>query len=222
MSSPPDPVSSAAAGEQVGASSQVSVILARAGRGDTAAVRDLLPLVYEELRRRARLYVSAKRPGYTLQPTALVHEAFAELAGGGMDWQSSRHFFNAAALAMRQILVDYDRARGARKRGGDARRVNLEDVDQLPGARQVDPDETDWEALDNALQDLKREDERRHQVVMYRYFAGLSEEKTAELMGLSEKTVQRDWKVARLFLLARLRADDKGVVDDGSCPDGAR
>src|SRR5688572_30058609 len=112
-----------------GGPSEVSVVLDRAGKGDPAAVRELLPLVYEDLRRRARTYLVGQRAGHTLQPTALVHEAFAELATAGVAWEGSQHFFNAAAQAMRQILVDHARARGARKRGGGLERLNLDQLD---------------------------------------------------------------------------------------------
>jgi RNA polymerase sigma factor (TIGR02999 family) len=195
------------------AASDVSVVLGRAARGDPAAVRDLLPLVYDDLRRRARVYLAGQRAGHTLQPTALVHEAFAELAQANVAWEGSRHFFNAAAQAMRQILVDHARSRGARKRGGGMGRLDLDKV-TMAGPAGSDDDEIDWEALDVAMADLQRQDPRRHQVVMYRYFAGLSEEKTAELMEISEKTVQRDWKVARLFLLARLGGSGGAAAND--------
>jgi RNA polymerase sigma factor (TIGR02999 family) len=150
-----------------------------------------------------------ERGGHTLQPTALVHDAFVKLAGpagGEIRWEGSRHFYNAAAEAMRRILVDHVRKHGAEKRGGAQRRVDLEGVD-VPLAMDV----TDWEGLDRAMADLQREDERRYQGVMYRFFAGLSEEQTAALMNISEKTVQRDWKAARMYLLTKLsEAGDVG------------
>jgi RNA polymerase sigma factor (TIGR02999 family) len=166
---------------------------------------ELIPLVYDELRHKARLYMARERVGHTLQATAVVHEAFARMLGGspnGASWESSRHFFNAAAEVMRQLLVDHARRRGAEKRGGGLQRIELEGVDlEVPG------DDIDWAGLDEALAELKKRDERRYQVVMLRYFAGLPEHDVAKCLDISEKTVQRDWKVSRMFLLAHLQGE---------------
>src|SRR5688572_3532175 len=185
----------------------VTLILERINHGDDGAMDQLIPLVYDELRRTAGAYMAAERAGHTLQATALVHEAFAKLVGGGRvaGWEGSRHFFNAAAEAMRQLLVDHARRRAAAKRGGGMGRVDLEGVD-VPA-----PGEVDWQALDEALAELRKQDDRRYQVVMLRYFAGLPEHKVAQCLGLSEKTVQRDWKVARMFLLAQLTGEQQGA-----------
>jgi RNA polymerase sigma factor (TIGR02999 family) len=179
----------------------VTVMLDRLNRGETAAMSELLPAVYDELRRQAKYQMSRERGSHTLQATALVHEAFVKLAGRTPDvqWEGSRHFYNAAAEAMWRVLVDHARKRSAEKRGGEKKRQDLDDVD-VP----IELEGTNWEDLDRALNDLKQEDERRHQVVMYRFFAGLSEEQTAALMNVSEKTIQRDWKTARMYLLSKL------------------
>ena len=184
-------------------SSAVTLLLERVNGGDGSALNELIPLVYQELRRRAGAYMSAARAGHTLQPTALVHEAFAKLvASGSTRWQTSRHFFHAAAEVMRQVLVDHARATGARKRGGGMRRVGLEDAD-LPAA-DAETIEPDWEALDAALGELKKLDERRYRVVMLRYFAGLTDRQIAESLDVSEKTVRRDWATSKTFLKAKM------------------
>ena len=190
----------------------LTLILDRANRGDESAMAELVPLVYDELRRRAALCMSNQPPGHTLQATALVHEAFAKMVGGGngdggaAHWQTRRHFFNAAAEVMRQILVDHARRKSARKRGGggpDAagKRLDLDDVDI---AVEDGPDAGDWEALDAALNSLRTMDQRRHQVVMLRYFAGLNDEEIARCLGVSTATVRRDWQTARVFLRAQM------------------
>jgi RNA polymerase sigma factor (TIGR02999 family) len=184
---------------------EVTVILERINRGDARAMDELIPLVYDELRHKARLYMARERVGHTLQATAVVHEAFARMLGGspnGASWENSKHFFNAAAEVMRQLLVDHARRRGAEKRGGGLQRIELEGVDlEVPG------DDIDWAGLDEALAELKKRDERRYQVVMLRYFAGLPEHDVAKCLDISEKTVQRDWKVSRMFLLAHLQGE---------------
>jgi RNA polymerase sigma factor (TIGR02999 family) len=182
----------------------VTLILDRINRGDSRAMDELMPLVYQELRRKAAWYMAKERAGHTLQTTALVHEAFTRMVGnvGAIPWESSRHFYNVAAEVMRQLLVDHARRRSAEKRGGKLQRVDLEKVD-VP----FSVDDTDWLGLDQALEALKKEDQRRYQVVMLRYFAGLPEAQIARHLDVSEKTVQRDWKVARMFLLAQLEGD---------------
>jgi RNA polymerase sigma factor (TIGR02999 family) len=179
---------------------QLTQVLGRIERGEARAVRELFPLVYDELRRLAALRMAGERRDHTLQATALVHEAYAKISDGAeFQWQSLQHFYNAAAEAMRQILVDHARRKSAEKRGGDRVRVDLDHID----AAQVD-DAVDLEGLDVALGKLQKQDPRRHQVVMYRFFAGLSELKTAELLGVGTKTVQRDWKTAKMFLFAEM------------------
>jgi RNA polymerase sigma factor (TIGR02999 family) len=182
------------------------------GRGNAeadraAAAAELFPLVYQELRQRAACYLAQHRPDNTLQATAIVHEAYLKLAGGDSPrrFESQRHFFNVAAEAMRQILLDHARAKKAAKRGGGAARVDIETID--PQDRSSSPaaaGQFDLESLDRALQELRQEDPRRYQVVMYRYFAGLQHKRIAELLGVCQRTVERDWKLARQYLRGKL------------------
>jgi RNA polymerase sigma factor (TIGR02999 family) len=175
---------------------EVTLLLEAAASGDAAASDQLLPLVYEHLQRLAHNRMKEEGPGNTLQATALVHEAYLRLLGGtNVKWTDRRHFFAAAALAMRRILVDRARSRGRLKRGGDRNRAELHDepaVEQLPAI--------DMLALDDALKALERHDRRRHDVVMFRYFAGLTIEDTAQALAISPATVKTDWAVARVWL----------------------
>ena len=184
-----------------------------AGGGEGDAYRALVPLVYDQLRRRARRYL-AGRSGHTLEPTALVHEAFLKLAGGesGPRWSTDRHFYQAASEAMRQVLMDHAKSRGRAKRGGALRRVDLDRLDLA--APDAAGDSFDWPGLDEALRALEAEDERAYRVVMLRFFGGRSEAEVAALLGMSGRSVQREWKAAKLFLLAhldgRLRPGQRG------------
>jgi RNA polymerase sigma factor (TIGR02999 family) len=187
----------------------VTRLLAEAARGDAAAAEQLLALVYEELRSLARMHLARTPPGNTLQPTALVHEAYLRLVGpgpgAGADWQGRRHFFGAAANAMRNILVDQARRKAAVKHGGDRRRVDADDA-ELP----VAPSADDLLALDEALGELRRADERQAEIVMLRFFAGLTAEQTAEALGISPSTLAREWRFIRSFLHTRVRGLDAG------------
>ncbi len=161
------------------------------------AARALVPLVYQELRRMAARRLGALKPGHTLQPTALVHEVYAELLGKqSSQWQNRAHFFGAAARAMRELLVDHARKKYAHKRGGQATRVN--EVDDLPDGLQM-PKE-DMLALDQALAKLELEHPRAAQVVHLNYFVGLTHEEIAELLEITPRTVERDWRLARAWL----------------------
>lgn len=164
--------------------------------GRPGASENLLPLVYEHLRRLARARMAHVPPGNTLQPTALVHEAYLRLAGSkDPDWDGRGHFFAAAAEAMRQILVDQARRKGAIKRGGDRQRLELDDV-ELP----IEPPSDDILDLDSALRSLTEIDPIKAQVVMLRYFAGLDREETAGALDISPRTVDRHWVYARTWL----------------------
>lgn len=179
-------------------------LLHRAGE-DTGAGEAVLPRVYEELRRLARAQMGGERAGHTLQATALVHEAWMKLVGpegDALSWDSRAHFFGAAAQAMRRILVDRARRVRSEKHGGHLRRQPLEGVD-----RAFDPDELDFVALDTALQRLAEHDPRAARVVEMRFFAGLSVEDTASALDLSERTVARDWNVARAWLSREMERD---------------
>lgn len=172
------------------------MLLEAAGAGDSQAAADLLPLVYEHLRRLARSRLAGEAPGQTLQPTALVHEAYLKLVGDGdVRWANRGHFFAAAALAMRRILVDRARTRGRVKHGGGRKREELHEA-----AVADEQGSTDLVALDDALRDLEAKDRRRYDVVMLRYFAGLSIEETARALDLAPSTVKADWAVARVRL----------------------
>jgi RNA polymerase sigma factor (TIGR02999 family) len=180
-------------------SGQITQLLAAAGSGDSLAVGRLYEFVYDELHRLARSNLRRERSGHTLQPTALVNEAYLRLAPGDDPWQNRRHFFHAAARAMRQILVDHARRRDADKRGGGAERVTLSDVDVAAPEEDVDV-----LRLDAALDALGREDARLAELVTLRFFAGLSIEEAAATIGVSPATAKRDWAFARAWLRKRL------------------
>jgi RNA polymerase sigma factor (TIGR02999 family) len=175
---------------------QVTQLLAAWGRGDETARDELMPLVYEELRRLAHKYIRQERPGHTLQTSALLNEAYLRLVDQkNIQWQDRAHFFGIAARLMRQVLVDYARKRGYAKRGGDARRVSLDDamiVTQERAAEVV--------ALDDALRSLAAIDPRQSQVVELRFFGGLSIDETAKVLAVSPGTVMRDWTLAKAWL----------------------
>ena len=180
--------------------SDVTHILNAIERGDGRATDELLPLVYEELRRLAARKLSRERPGHTLQATALVHEAYLRLVGHeAQGWKSRTHFLAAAAEAMRRILVDEARRRNCRKRPGGRRRVDLEEQ-SLPLAG---PSE-DILALDEALTALAEVDPIKADLVKLRYFAGLTLEQAAAALGLSATTAKRDWRFARAWLYSRI------------------
>ena len=163
-------------------------------------VDDLLPLVYDELRRLAASYLRRERPGQTLQPTALVHEAYLRLMKDRPDrWQNRAHFCAIAAHSMRQILIERARARGAQKRGGAQPRVTLDEA-LVPGQAPS----VDLVALDEALERLERLDPEQARLVELRFFGGLTIEETAEAMDISPATVKRHWTVARAWLAREL------------------
>ena len=182
---------------RMGATLQVTGLLRAWSKGDSGALRQLAPLVYDELRRMARYYMSGERPGNTLQPTALVNEAYLRLIDTtGVEWQDRAHFFAISAQMMRRILVDAARARATSKRGGQFRKIAFED-DRIAGT------EADGQllALDEALEALAKHDARKERVVELRHFAGLSVEETAEVLHVSPQTVLRDWKLSKSWLM---------------------
>jgi RNA polymerase sigma factor (TIGR02999 family) len=185
---------------------EITRVLERLNRGEEHAFDELVPLVYEELRRRATRRMGPGRN--TLEATALVHEAFIRLLSArSSDWKGSRHFYNAAAQIMRQVLLNHARGKDAQKRGGGRKRVELDDVPGETGAATagaVAGDDVDHAALDAALSELREMDERRYQVVMLRYFAALTDAQVAVALGVSEKTVERDWNTAKAFLKAKM------------------
>jgi RNA polymerase sigma factor (TIGR02999 family) len=172
-------------------------------KGTPAA--ELLPVLYAELRRLAASMTARLPPGQTLQPTALVHEAYLKLVRDrDPGWGSKRHFFGAAAQAMREILVDQARRKASLKHGGHGQRVELAD-----GLALIEPPADDVLALDEAIQGLQAEEPRLAEIVLLRYYTGLSVEETAIVVGRSESTVKREWRQARAWLAGRL-GDDKG------------
>ena len=168
--------------------------------GDPRAAEQLLPFVYEELRKLARSLMAKTPPGNTLQPTALVHQAFLRLVGDqDPGWNSRGHFFAAAAQAMRRILVEQARRKAAAKHGGGQKRVDVDDVDIS-----IESPDGDLLALDDALRRLSDWDARKARVVELRCFIGLGIAETAQVLGVSEPTVERDWRFARAFLYEQL------------------
>ena len=180
----------------------VTRILSAIEHGDPQASEELLPLVYRELRRLAKQRLAQEKPGQTLQATALVHEAYLRLVEGeeAQRWNSRGHFFAAAAEAMRRILVENARRKRAEKHGGRLERQDLDDIDIAAPA----PSE-DLLALDEALAKLEAEDPVKAQLVKLRYFAGLTEDEAASVLGISRTTAQRYWRYAKAWLLAELR-----------------
>lgn len=174
----------------------LTTLLAAAGRGDDEAASRLAEVVHDELRRLAHAILRHERPNQTLHTTALVNEAWMRVAGGrDVEYESSAHFYRTAARAMRTILIDYARARGAQKRGSAWQRTPLEALVDA-----VAVDQVDLIALDSAMTQLEALSPRRSQVVELRYFGGLSIEQTARVLGVSHGTVENDWNFARTWL----------------------
>jgi RNA polymerase sigma factor (TIGR02999 family) len=185
----------------------VTRILSAIEQGDPKAAEQLLPLVYDELRKLARQKLAQEKPGQTLQATALVHEAYLRLvdADTGQHWDSRRHFFAAAAEAMRRILIESARRKHTEKHGGGRERKNLEDIDVI-----TDTPSTDLLALDEALTRLAAEDPVKAQLVTLRYFAGLSVQEAADALGIARATADRYWSYARTWLFCELDGQDGG------------
>ena len=175
---------------------EVTQLLAQIHAGNKEAEDRLIPLVYTELPPQAAYYLRGERPDHTLQPTALVHEAYLRLTGiQEIDWQSRSHFFATAATVMRRILVDHARAQRAEKREGFHDAVSLDDALVMSPERC-----TELVALDDALERLAKIDARRSKIVALRFFGGLSEEETGAVLGISARTVKRDWRIAKAWL----------------------
>ena len=182
--------------------SEVTRILDAIQQGDPKAAEELLPLVYEELRRLAAHKMAHEAPGQTLQPTALVHEAWLRLVGDGdPGWQNRAHFFSAAAEAMRRILIDRARRKRAVRHGGGQQRVDLEE-----SALEAPADDEKILQVHEALEALAVEDPEKAEIVKLRFFAGLSHEEIATLLGVNEKTVRRHWEVAKVRLFQIIQA----------------
>ena len=184
---------------------EVTLLLERLHAGDPSALDQLLPLVYDELRRAARRALARERPGHTLHATELVHEAFLRLAGSagnGAAWRDRTHFQASAAGVMRHVLVEHARRRLSGKRGGGATHVTLGDAHAAFVVR-----DTELVALDEALARLGQREPRLLALVEYRFFGGLSAVETAAVLGVGERTVQRDWARARAWLHKELAAD---------------
>jgi RNA polymerase sigma-70 factor (ECF subfamily) len=193
---------------------RVTELLHLASSGDPDATRELLPVVYDELRRLARSYLGQERTGHTLTATALVHEAYLKLVGHGAGLPSARmEFFAAAAQAMRRILVDHARGKKAGKRGGESRRIPLDDVVAWYEERRIDLPE-----LDAALARLAERDARKARVVELRFFAGLSVEQVAQALAIPLRTVERDWTLARAWLKHTLAATKPDTPAPEECP----
>ena len=181
----------------------ITELLVGYGRGDKEALDQLMPIVYDELRRQAARYLRRENPGHTLQTTALIHEAYVRLVDQrNVQWQNRAHFFGIAAQLMRRILVDHARTKKRAKRGGSDVRVSLDDATVA-----VKGQDLDVVALDEALQRLAKIDEQQSRVVELRFFSGLTVEETAEVMGISAATVKRDWSMAKAWLHRELSGD---------------
>jgi RNA polymerase sigma factor (TIGR02999 family) len=189
---------------QTTSSQDLTQMLIQLSEGKSQVVDDILPFTYDELRSLASNYLRRERSDHTLQPTALVHEAYLKLIDQTqVKWQNRAHFFGIAANIMRRILVDHARKHGADKRGGDAEKLPLEEeiliVSEGKSAELL--------ALDEALENLARIDPQKSKIVELRYFGGLSVEETAEVLGVSEITVKRHWRMAKAWLYGQLSSE---------------
>jgi RNA polymerase sigma factor (TIGR02999 family) len=180
--------------------SKASAVFQAVQAGDRQAAAELLPLVYDELRTLAAYKLSQQTPGQTLQPTALVHEAYMRIAGNSnVSWEGRQHFFFAAARAMRDILVEQARRKAGPKRGGGRRRQELDDACAV-----LKPPSDDLLAIHEALGELELRDPLKAQIVLLRYFTGLTMDETAAILGLAERTLDRHWRYIRAWLMKRL------------------
>jgi RNA polymerase sigma-70 factor (ECF subfamily) len=193
------------------AKSEITELLRAWSQGEQDALEKLTPLVYGELHRLAHQHMARETPGHTLQTTALVNEVYVRLIDARrVDWQGRAHFVAICARMMRRILTDYARSRNYQKRGGAAQHLSLEEAFAEPAGIALPPgQDTDLVALDEALQRLAALDPRKGQVVELRFYGGLSVKETAEALKLSEESVLRDWRLARIWLLRELSGEKR-------------
>lgn len=192
--------------------SQTNRLLARMSSGDSEAANELYPILYEELRAVARRSMSGQHDAHTLQPTALIHEAFLKLSRSqGRDWDGRGHFLACAASAMRSILIDHARAKASSKRSSEGERVRLHE-----GLRWEESQLDELLQLEEALQKLERAYPRMAKIVELRFFAGLTVVETAEVLEVSKPTLLRDWRFARAWLYGQLGQDDASEADHGA------
>ena len=181
---------------------EVTRLLVQLTDGDRAAMDELLPLIYDELRRLASNYLRRERQGHTLQPTALVHEAYMRMVDQTqVRWQNRAHFFGVAAQMMRRILVDHARGHAAEKRGGEFQKLSLDENIDTPGGER----DLNLVSLDDALNRLSELDPQKSKIVELRFFGGLSVEETAEVLGVSAPTVKRQWRMAKAWLYGQVQ-----------------
>jgi len=186
--------------ELAGAGEAITERLVQVGQGRRSAAEQLMPLVYDQLRALARSFFAVQRPNHTLEPTALVHEAFVRLVGQSQtDWTGRAHFFAVAAKAMRQILINHAEAKQAAKRGGGWQRISVSEAVTESGDREVD-----LLALNEALSSLEEMDERQARVVELRFFGGLTVEEAAEVLKVAPRTIELDWRMAKAWLVRQL------------------
>jgi RNA polymerase sigma factor (TIGR02999 family) len=182
----------------------ITQVLQAVNRGDRGASEELLPLVYEELRRVAAARMAQEAAGQTLQPTALVHEAWLRLVGEGeRTWQNRAHFFGAAAEAMRRILIEIARRKSRLKRGGHQERINLDELELAA----TTPDDKVL-LINDAVEKLQQEDPEKARIVVMKFFGGLTNEEVAESLGVTKRTVERHWAYAKAWLFRSIRSKD--------------
>jgi RNA polymerase sigma factor (TIGR02999 family) len=183
--------------------SEITLVLQAIGRGNRRASADLLPLVYDELRRLAAARLAREAAGQTLQPTALVHEAWLRLVNDGdRTWENRVHFFSAAAEAMRRILIENARRKSALKRGGGQDRLNIEDLELAA----TTPDDRVL-MIDQALQQMETEDPESARIVVLKFFGGLTNKEVGKTLGVAERTVERQWAYAKAWLFQKIRGE---------------
>jgi RNA polymerase sigma-70 factor, ECF subfamily len=185
---------------------EITQLLQAMHTGDSSAADKLLPLVYKELHRLAAAYMRRERPDHTLQPTALINEAYLRLAGEDVDWNGRAHFIGLAAHVMRQVLVDHARAHKAERRAGGLRRVDMDENLAIAPERLGE-----IQFIDEALERLARRNQRQARVVELRYFGGLSVEQIASVLGIAPRSVKRDWSLARIWLHRELHPDSESA-----------